>query len=176
MVAKLNELGVPITFERVREIARGDSIGRPHIAQAMVEAGVVPNTTAAFTDEWIANRGRAYVERHTLTPADAVRLIAGAGGVAVIAHPIWTETDASVTEDEIEALASAGMGGIEVDHPDHDHEHRTKYRALAERLGLVCTGSSDWHGNEHGGKIGVNTTDRDTLERLRERATAAGRP
>lgn len=170
MVQRLNELGVPVTFARVREIAKGDSIGRPHIAQAMVEAGVVPNTTAAFTQEWIANRGQAYVERHTLSPEEAIRLIRGAGGVAVIAHPIWTEKDGSLTEAELSALAGAGMSGIEVDHPDHPPEARARYRAMAERLGLVATASSDWHGNEHGGMIGVNASDRDTLERLRDRA------
>lgn len=172
MVAKLNELGVPVTFERVRQIARGESIGRPHIAAAMVEAGVVASTTAAFTDEWIGNRGRAYVERHTLSPQDAVRLIAGAGGAAVIAHPIWCEQDGTLTVEEIEGLASLGLAGIEVRHPDHDDAARERFGALAERLGLVATGASDWHGNEHGGKIGENTTDRETVERLRE---AAGR-
>ena len=170
MVEKLNEMGVPITFERVREIAQGDSIGRPHIAQAMVEAGVVPNTTAAFTEEYIANRGKAYVERHTLTPVDAVKLIRGAGGAPVIAHPIWTENDKSMTQEEVEALVEVGLLGIEVDHPDHDDAARAKYRAMAERLGLVATGSSDYHGNDHGGAIGSNRSGRAIVDALRERA------
>jgi 3',5'-nucleoside bisphosphate phosphatase len=173
MVARLNELGVAVTFERVREIAKGESVGRPHIAAAMVELGVVPNTTAAFTEEWIANRGRAYVERHTLSPHDAIPLIRGAGGAAVIAHAIWTENDGSLDDAEWESLVTAGLTGIEVDHPDHDAEHRARYAALAHRFDLIATGASDWHGNEHGGKIGENTTDRATVDRLRERA---GRP
>src|SRR5207247_2580245 len=90
MVGRLNELGVGVTFERVREIAGDASVGRPHIARAMVEIGIVPTTTAAFTDVWIGNKGRAYVERHSLAPLDAVTLIRDAGGAAVLAHPIWT--------------------------------------------------------------------------------------
>ncbi len=170
MIARLNELGVAVTFERVREIAQGQSIGRPHIAQAMVELGAVPSTTAAFTAEWIANRGRAYVERHALTPVQAVEIIREAGGTAVVAHPIWLETDHPDPTPAIEEMAESGLGGIEVNHPDHDPAARERFAVLAKRLDLIATGSSDWHGNEHGGEIGSNTTDRDTLERLRDRA------
>lgn len=171
MVRRLNELGVPVTFERVREIARGASLGRPHIAQAMVEIGVVASATDAFTEEWIANRGRAYVERHTMSPLEGVGLIREAGGAAVLAHPVWTAKDDTLSEGDIEDLVAAGLAGMEVNHPDHDDRARTHYGGLAARLGLVPTGASDWHGNEHGGMIGSERTDRETVDRLRERAT-----
>lgn len=173
MVERLNELGVPVTFERVREIAKGETIARPHVAQAMVEAGVVVKTTDAFTQEWIGNGGRASVEKYAPAPVEAIGAIREAGGAAVLAHPIWLVRDRSMPEEHIEELAAAGLAGIEVDHPDHDDAARARYRALAGRLALVATGSSDWHGNLHGGKIGENVTPPEAVEALRERAGAA---
>lgn len=170
MVEALRALGVPITFERVREIAKGESIGRPHVAQAMVEAGVIRSTPEAFTPQWIADGGRAYVEKHAPSPVDAVRLIADAGGAAVIAHPIWFASGRVQPEAAIDELVEAGLAGIEVDHPDHDEQARERFRRLANRLDLVATGSSDWHGNDHGGRIGENTTSPEALDRLRARA------
>jgi 3',5'-nucleoside bisphosphate phosphatase len=166
IVEKLQGLGIAVTFERVKEIAKGESVGRPHIAQAMVEAGVVGNTRDAFTPEWIADKGRAYVEKRALTPEGAVELINEAGGVAVLAHAIWLHDD---PEGLIRKLKALGMAGLEVDHPDHDAANRERFGALAKQLDLVPTGSSDWHGNAHGGKIGENTTAPEALERLRER-------
>lgn len=167
MVEKLNEAGVPITYERVVEIAQGESIVRPHIAQAMVEAGAIRRTTEAFTEEWIANGGRCYAEKRSFDPVDAVRLIGEAGGAAVVAHPIWFA--GKMPDERIEEMAAAGLAGIEVDHPDQDVEARARYRGIAERLGLVATGASDWHGNEHGGMIGSETTPPGAFEALRER-------
>jgi hypothetical protein len=172
MVERLRELGVPITWEQVRELAAGESVGRPHVAQAMVDAGVLTSTVDAFTDDWIGNRGRAYVEKKVLIPQQAVDLIRAARGVAVLAHPIWFHKGRSLPEELIGSLARGGLGGIEVDHPDHNEAARTRYRALAAELGLVPTGSSDWHGNEHGGMIGSNTTAPEALERLRALASA----
>src|SRR5206468_6935863 len=94
MVEKLRELGHPVSFERVREIAAGKNIVRPHIAQALVEAGVIAEEVDAYTDELIGDGGRAYVEKHALAPLDAVALIKKAGGVCVIAHPgMWRGND-----------------------------------------------------------------------------------
>jgi predicted metal-dependent phosphoesterase TrpH len=107
-----------------------------------------------------------------------VTLIGEAGGVAVIAHPVWHPKDQSEQQEFIERLASLGMAGIEVDHPDHDPPTRERFRALAGRLGLVATGSSDYHGNDHGGRIGENTTAPevlDELEALARRRAGAGR-
>lgn len=166
IVDKLRSLGVDVTFERVKEIAKGESVGRPHIAQAMVEAGVVHKTTDAFTPEWIADKGRAYVEKRALTPEGAVELINEAGGVAVLAHAIWLHDD---PDQLIRTLKQIGMGGLEVDHPDHDPPTRERFGRLATELDLVPTGSSDWHGNAHGGKIGENTTAPENLARLKDR-------
>jgi 3',5'-nucleoside bisphosphate phosphatase len=166
MIEKLNALGVPVTFEQVRAIAQGESIVRPHVAQAMVDLGVISSTVDAFTPDWILEGGRAYVEKKALTPEAAVALISAAGGVAVIAHPVWHPKTPAAQQELIELLASLGLTGIEVDHPDHDPPTRERFRALADRLGLVATGSSDYHGNDHGGKIGENTTSPEVLSVL----------
>jgi len=171
MVEKLQELGYPITFERVRAIAGGDTIARPHVAQAMVEAGIVPNEKAAFTEEFIADGGRAWVPKHALHPLDALALIDDAGGVCVLAHPGMWKGQGSVPDELIEAMAEGGMAGLEVDHPDHDAAQREKYRAMTERLGLVATGASDCHGKRYDPvRLGCETTDAGSVARLRERA------
>lgn len=170
MVEKLRQLGVPVTIEDVRRHAGGDSVGRPHVAMAMVEAGVIEHTVDAFTEDWILEGGRAYVAKRVMTPEDTIGLIREAGGVAVVAHPIWIENDLGGSEERIERWAAAGLAGIEVNHPEHDDTWRARYRALAARLGLLCTGSSDFHGNEHGGRLGENTTDEDAVAALRARA------
>jgi 3',5'-nucleoside bisphosphate phosphatase len=173
MVAKLRDLGYPVSFERVREIAGDGIIARPHVAQALVEAGVVPNEKAAFTEEFIADGGRAAVPKHALHPLDALVLIRAAGGVCVIAHPGMWKGNGSVPDELIESMAQAGMGGIEVDHPDHDAEQRAKYREMAERLDVAITGASDCHGTRYDPvRLGCDTTAPDQFERLRE---AAGR-
>jgi len=178
MIEKLNALGVPVTFEQVRAIAKGESIVRPHVAQAMVDLGVISSTVDAFTPEWILEDGRAYVEKKALTPEGAVTLIGEAGGVAVIAHPVWHPKEPEEQATFIERLASIGLAGIEVDHPDHDPPTRERFRALAGRLGLVSTGSSDYHGNDHGGAIGANVTSPEVLaelEALAESRAGAGK-
>jgi predicted metal-dependent phosphoesterase TrpH len=174
IIAKLNELGVPVTFEQVRAIAKGESIVRPHIAQAMVDLGVIERTTDAFTPDWIAEGGRAYVEKKALTPEAAVELVGEAGGVAVLAHPGWHPKDEAAREELVDALVARGLVGLEVDHPDHDPETRARLRALARRKGLLVTGSSDYHGNEHGGAIASNTTDPEVFAEL-ERIAGARR-
>lgn len=171
MVEKLQELGYPIDFDRVRAIAGGDTIARPHVAQAMVEAGIVPNEKAAFTEELIADGGRAWVPKHALHPLEALKLIASAGGVCVLAHPGMWKGQGSVPEDLVEAMAAGGMAGLEVDHPDHDAEQRAKYRAMAERLHLVPTGASDCHGHRYDPvRLGCETTDSGRYAELARRA------
>ncbi|HEY2802978.1 MAG TPA: PHP domain-containing protein [Actinomycetota bacterium] len=171
IVEKLQELGYDISFDRVREIAEGGNIVRPHIAQAMVEAGIVPTEKDAFTEEFIADGGRAGVNKHALDPVDAVDLIVGAHGVCVLAHPGMWGDQTSVPDELIEAMASRGMGGLETDHTDHTPEQREKYRAIAERLGVVPTGGSDCHGTRYDPiRMGSFTTDPARVEELRSRA------
>jgi predicted metal-dependent phosphoesterase TrpH len=145
MIEKLQALGFDISFERVREIAGEGNIVRPHVAQAMVEAGIVGTEQEAF-ERYIADGGPAHVPKHALHPLDAVPLIRQAGGVCVLAHPGMWGVQTSVPEELIEAMAEEGMQGLEVDHTDHSPEQRGHYRALAARLGLVATGGSDCHG------------------------------
>jgi predicted metal-dependent phosphoesterase TrpH len=171
MVGKLQELGYPITFERVREIARGGNIIRPHVAQALVEAGVVPTLKDAFSDELIGSGGRAYVQKHALHPLDAIALIHRAGGACVLAHPgTWREA-APVPDDVIDELAEAGIDGIEALHPEHTPELQARYVALAEARGLIWTGSSDCHGTRYDPvRLGTRRTPPEQLEALRSRA------
>jgi 3',5'-nucleoside bisphosphate phosphatase len=172
MVEKLRDLGYPIEFEQVRRIA-GGPIARPHVAQAMVEAGIVPNEKAAFTEEFIADGGRAWVPKHALHPLDALRLIEGANGVCVLAHPGMWKGQGSVPGELIEEMAEGGMAGLEVDHPDHDETQRDNYRDMAGRLGLVVTGASDCHGERYDPiRLGSESTAADQLEALRAAASA----
>jgi predicted metal-dependent phosphoesterase TrpH len=166
MVQRLRELGADVRFERVLELAGGGSVAR-----AMVEAGVVPDISAAFAPEWIGTGGRAYVAKVAVTPVEAVGLIRAAGGVAVLAHPSIHAGAAPVPEPVIRAMAEAGMAGLEVDHPDQPPEDRAHWRALAAELGLEATGSSDCHGAHYGYRMGVCRTPRAVLERLLARAS-----
>lgn len=170
MVRILQDLGYPILFERVREIASGKNIGRPHIAQALVEAGVVAEVKDAFSDELIGTGGRAYVEKHALHPLDALPLIKKAKGLAVLAHPVHWRDGLPVPDRLIEEMVQAGLVGIEASHPDHDSEAETRYREMAKRLGLVATGSSDCHGTRYNPiRMGSVTTDPEEFARLKAR-------
>ncbi|MFF0781430.1 PHP domain-containing protein [Streptomyces sp. NPDC003720] len=173
MVARLNELGVPVTWEQVERIAAGGSVGRPHVATALVELGVVPTVSDAFTEEWLADGGRAFVEKHETDPFEAVRLVKGAGGVAVFAHPAAVKRGRTVPESVIAELAAAGLDGIEVDHMDHDADTRARLRGLAGELGLLVTGSSDYHGSRKTVSLGAYTTDPEVYGEITRRATGA---
>jgi predicted metal-dependent phosphoesterase TrpH len=172
MVAKLQELGYPITFERVRRIAKGGNIIRPHVAQALVEAGVVPTLKDAFSDDLIGSRGPAYVEKEALHPLLAIDLIHRAGGACVLAHPgTWREVS-PVPVAFIEELVEAGLDGIEAAHPEHTPEMELAYVEMAERWGLIWTGSSDCHGTRYDPvRLGSRSTAPEQFERLKARAS-----
>lgn len=171
MVRRLQELGHPITFDRVQEIAEGKNIIRPHVAQALVEAGVVETIEDAFTPELIKDGGRAYVEKHALDPVAAIDLIKRAGGLAVVAHPGLHREGLGVPDDIIQEMAEAGLDGIECAHPDHPPGAEERYWEMARRLGLVATGSSDCHGTRYDPvRLGSVTTDPKEFARLRARA------
>lgn len=168
IVEKLQELGYELSFERVRAIAGDDLIARPHIAQAMVEAGIVQTEKEAF-DRFISDDGIAYVPKHALDPMKALGLIRSAGGVCVLAHPgMWRGSD-SVPDELIEQMAEGGMAGLEVFHPDHDESQRARYAYLAERLALVPTGASDCHGTRYDFRLGCETTPSELVDELRRR-------
>ncbi|MFJ5143172.1 PHP domain-containing protein [Streptomyces sp. NPDC088707] len=173
MVGKLQELGVPVTWEQVARIAGDGSLGRPHIAEALVELGVVPDVSGAFTPEWLADGGRAYVEKHELDPIEAIRLVKAAGGVTVFAHPLAVKRGQVLPEASIARLAEAGLDGIEVDHMDHDEATRARLRGLAKELGLLTTGSSDYHGSRKTCRLGEYTTDPEIYGEITRRAAGA---
>jgi len=166
MVGKLAELGTGVTWEQVTAIAGDGVIGRPHIARAMIEAGVVGSVDEAFTPRWIGPGGRAHVRRYAPDPADAIALVHAAGGVTVLAHPLAVTRGWIVPEELIAELALAGLDGVEVSHPDHDEAQRNQLTAVARRLGLAETGGSDDHGQLTGDRIGCETTGQDDLDRL----------
>lgn len=173
MVRKLRELDVPVEWEQVARIAGDGSVGRPHIATALVELGVVASVSDAFTPEWLADGGRAYAEKHELDPFDAIRLVKAAGGVTVFAHPAAVKRGKVVPESSIAELAAAGLDGIEVDHMDHDEPARARLRGLARELGLLTTGSSDYHGSRKTVALGEYTTDPEIYGEITRRATGA---
>ncbi|MDQ0940948.1 PHP domain-containing protein [Streptomyces sp. V1I1] len=173
MVAKLQELGVPIEWAQVARIAGEGSVGRPHIATALVELGVVPTVSDAFTPEWIADGGRAHITKHELDPFKAIRLVKAAGGVSVFAHPLAVKRGNTVPEAAIADLAAYGLDGIEVDHMDHDEATRAHLRGLAADLGLLATGSSDYHGSRKTCRLGEYTTDPEIYGEITRRATGA---
>ncbi len=173
MIAKLNALGVPVTWEQVARIAGDGSVGRPHVASALVELGVVESVSDAFTPEWLADGGRAYVPKHETDPFEAVRLVKNAGGVTVFAHPAAVKRGRTVPESAIAELAAAGLDGIEVDHMDHDPDTRTRLRGLAGELGLLVTGSSDYHGSRKTCVLGEFSTDPEVYGEITRRATGA---
>jgi predicted metal-dependent phosphoesterase TrpH len=167
MVGKLQDLGLPVAFQRVRAIAGDATIVRPHIAQAMVEAGVVATEKEAF-ERYIGDGGPAHVAKHALDPMDAVALIDGAGGVCALAHPGMWGDQSSVPVELIERMAAAGMRGLEVDHPDHTPQMRERYRTLAGRLGLIATGGSDCHGTRYDPvRLGTSLCDPESFAALR---------
>jgi 3',5'-nucleoside bisphosphate phosphatase len=171
MVERLAALGAPVTWDQVSALAAGGVVGRPHIARALAEAGVIDSPDQAFGPDWIGPGGRAYVSRYALDPARAIALVQAAGGVTVLAHPRargWM-----IPDDVIAGLADTGLSGIEVWHPDQDHDQRMQLQALAARLGLVASGGSDDHGELTGYRIGSDTIAPDAYERLIAQATGA---
>ena len=165
MVDRLIDLGVPITWDDVAAIAGSAVVGRPHIARAMAASGAIATPREAFTRDWIADGGRAYVDRYALDPVHAIDLVRAAGGVSALAHP-RAGRDWMVSDEEIGRLAAAGLAGVEVFHPDHPDAERAGLLALAHDLGLVATGGSDDHGSLTGYRIGCETAPADAYQAL----------
>ncbi|HUT96598.1 MAG TPA: PHP domain-containing protein [Dehalococcoidales bacterium] len=143
MVAKLAGLGVHIGWQRVLEIAGASTIGRPHIARAMLEKGYVPSFKKAF-DKYLGHGKPAYVEREKMLPAEAVAIIVRAGGLPVLAHPLTTEDP----EGLLAELKPAGLVGMEAYYGDYSDEEVEGLVALAQKHDLIATGGSDFHGIE----------------------------
>jgi predicted metal-dependent phosphoesterase TrpH len=164
---------VPLDWDDVLEqIEPGATIGRPHIADAMVARGIVSTRDAAFAT-YLKNGSRYHVSHYAPDPVRAVRLLGEAGGVAVMAHPFASIRGAVVADAVIEAMADAGMAGLEVHHPDHTGDQVRHGTDLAASLALLVTGSSDYHGDGKPNQLGENTTDPVVLQQIEDLATGA---
>jgi 3',5'-nucleoside bisphosphate phosphatase len=145
IVERLAADGVPIGWDAVARHAGAGTVGRPHVARALVEAGVVDSVAAAFAGP-LHSSSPYYVHKADVPALTAISLVRGAGGVAALAHPLARRRGKVVSDDDIAALAAAGLVGLEVEHPDHTEEDRRHLDRLASDLDLVPLGSSDYHG------------------------------
>ena len=172
MVQRLAE-DFPIDWDAVQEqVAPGATIGRPHIADALVAAGVVPNRSAAFSGILTA-RSPYFVAHYAPDPARAVELIRAAGGVPVFAHPVASSRGRVVGEETFAEMIDAGLLGVEVDHRDNPEAGREWLRRLAKQNSLLTTGSSDYHGTGKPNRLAENTTHPAVLERIAELGTGS---
>ncbi|WP_433732018.1 PHP domain-containing protein [Nocardia sp. CA-129566] len=169
MAERMRADGLPIDPDAVLASA-GPSAGRPHLARALVEAGVVPSVDAAFI-ELLAPHGRYYAEKADTPLRRAVEMIATAGGVSVLAHTRARKRGRLLALDEIRELATLGLGGLEIAHPDHSAADRALLVDLSAELGLITTGSSDYHGANKTIRLGEFTTDPAQFEELAGKAT-----
>jgi predicted metal-dependent phosphoesterase TrpH len=156
MVSRLRDAGVDITWDQVVDLAAGGTVGRPHIAQLLVRLGLVSDVDSAFASEWLGSKYR--VPKEDIDVFTALALVRDAGGVAVFAHPKAIQRGRIVPDTLIEEMAAAGLGGLEADHLDHSPEDRAHVKRLAAELGLVVTGSSDFHGTNKTVRLGDNAT------------------
>jgi 3',5'-nucleoside bisphosphate phosphatase len=174
MLERLRDLGIDVDISDVRRASDGTAAtGRPHVADALVTLGVVPDRSAAF-EQYLKPGRPAYVNRFAPALVEMVRIVEGAGGVSVLAHPWGRPGPEAMTEESITELAGLGLAGLEVDHQDHTPAEREQLRAIAERLDLVVTGSSDHHGTgkfDH--ELGCHTTAPEQYARLLALAEAA---
>ncbi|AIG79641.1 MULTISPECIES: PHP domain-containing protein [Amycolatopsis] len=171
MAERMAADGLPVDPDEVMSLLPEDgSAGRPHLAQALVRAGVVSSVNEAFAS-YLGNGSGYFVARQDTLVEDAIDMIAEAGGVTVIAHPFAYTRGATISVDVLAGLAEHGLTGVEVDHPNHDEETRVRLHGLAGELGLVRTGSSDYHGTNKTIDLGDETTDPLALEELVARST-----
>lgn len=146
IVEKLNEMDFAITMEEVREAAGGNVIGRPHIAKVLVDKGYAASVSEVF-DKYLSAGRPAYFKKDRLTPGQGMQEILKAGGVPVLAHPLYLERDWDQLDELLAQLKQEGLKGLEVYYTDHSEEDIIQYRRLAEKHGLVMTGGSDFHGS-----------------------------
>ncbi|OXM67281.1 phosphatase [Amycolatopsis vastitatis] len=173
MAERMAADGLPIDADEIFGLLPEDSPpGRPHLAQALVRAGLVKSVDEAFADYLSPRRGY-YVPRRDTPVGEAIDMIVAAGGVTVIAHPFAFSRGATISEDTLAELAARGLTGVEADHPNHDAPTRARTRELARELGLLVTGSSDYHGTNKTIALGECTTDPGQFEELVARATGS---
>ena len=172
IIARINEAGIDITMNDVLEqLSDGATLGRPHLADALVKKGVVGSRDEAFT-QMLHNNSKYYVSHYSPTPEAAIALIKAAGGVSVIAHPMASHRGRTISLETFGSLIDSGLDGIEVDHRDHSPDEKQQLIALANGSNLVMTGASDYHGNGKLNSLGEYTTNPEQWEKLEARADA----
>ncbi len=164
IVAALNAVGVPVTFEAVQQQAAGGAMGRPHIARALIAGGYARDMREVF-ERWLGAGKPAYVDKERLEVADAIAIVHAAGGVAVFAHP-GKDGD----RGRVERLVAAGLDGLEVRHPSHTADETARLVGFCEEFGLVQSGGSDWHGVPGPRVLGAMNVPYEWVEIQRERA------
>lgn len=178
IIERLNDLGLEITLEDAQRISGSGQLGRPHIAQALVDRGQVASLQEAF-DRYLDSSAPAYVQKEKLSPEESIRLIRESGGVAVLAHPYQTRRKSlAELESLIAELAEIGLGGIECYYSRHTADQTATYLAFAERYGLVATGGSDFHGTSKpeirlGAAGSADEIPYSVVDSLRERSALA---
>ncbi|MFI8804550.1 PHP domain-containing protein [Micromonospora chalcea] len=164
IVRLLQADGIQVSWTEILAGADGGTVGRPHIAQALIRAGLVATTSEAFGPDWLGERYR--LPKDDIEVFRAVALVRAAGGVPVFAHPRASRRGRIVPDELIADLAAAGLAGLEADHEDHDAAEREHVRRLAAELGLLVTGSSDFHGTHKTVRLGAHTTGPEAYERI----------
>ncbi len=172
IIEKLNAAGIEITIDDVMaQLSDGATLGRPHLADALIAKGHVKNREDAFT-ALLHNRSKYYVSHYSPTPEAAIKLIKGAGGVAVIAHPYASQRGRVITAESFSGLVAAGLDGIEVDHRDHSETEKASLLRVAYSFDLAITGASDYHGSGKINQLAENTTALAQWEKLESRANS----
>ena len=172
MIEKMRAEGMDISIDDVEKaMPDGATMGRPHLADALVAKKIVKSRDEAFI-ELLHNDSRFYVSHAAPTPADAIALIRRAGGVAVIAHPFASHRGQILKAEDFAELVAAGLNGIEVDHRDQNPDERAMLRVIARELDLVITGSSDYHGTGKLNSLAENHTSKEQWEKLESQANA----
>ena len=172
IVGKLAAAGHPVTWELVMDqVGDGATVGRPHIADALVAAGVVADRTRAF-DTLLHDGSEFFVGHYYVDAVQAIRLVREAGGVPVFAHPAASRRGRTVDDAAIALMAGSGLAGLEVDHRDNPPEAREHLRGLARELGLLVTGASDYHGTGKENRLAEHTTDPEVVDALLAQAGA----
>lgn len=170
IISRLNEAGIEITIEEVNAQKRGDAtLGRPHLADALVARGHVSSREEAF-NIFLHNGSKFYINHYSPSPEIAIQLIKEAGGVAVIAHPLASRSGRKIDLNTLRRLIEAGLDGIEVDHRDHNEMERSELMRLAIEHDLVVTGSSDYHGTGKMNQLAEFSTHPQQWERLEAKA------
>lgn len=171
IIARINEAGIDISMADVLEqLSDGATLGRPHLADALVKKGVVASREEAFT-QMLHNNSKYYVSHYSPSPEAAIKLIKEAGGVAVIAHPMASHRGRVISYETFGSIINSGLDGIEVDHRDHTPDEKKELINLAKEFDLVMTGSSDYHGNGKLNMLGEYTTHPKQWEKLESKAT-----